>query len=264
MPELLSHELNFLQEHLRITTKQSSDWWASCSVKDLLDPDKCQAYLTHLSDLLGSPSLVVTASQFSKRYTFMAVLPALYAMSAFNKGLDVSMENCHIESAYRNDKWAPRLRLTNWSVSRPEGDRNGWRERMVHTIFAENVANVWRVLSACTGISRMVLWENTAVYVYWLYEKKLAEADEITRRRAEEDFRYLVSGAPPECFGDWIQPLSKYYFKKSPVPFSEEPIRTRKTCCLYYQLAGAKKCCSNCPKNMQEETSGSLPSLVVK
>ncbi|SEN15305.1 IucA/IucC family C-terminal-domain containing protein [Lihuaxuella thermophila] len=263
MPELLSNELEYLQQHFRVTTLQSGDWPASCSVKDLLEPDSCEAYLTHLSDLLDSPSLVVTASQFSKWYTFMAVLPALYAMSAFNKGLDVSIENCHIESGYQNNNWTPRLKLDNWSAFRPEGDRNDWRERMVRAVFAENIAKVWRALSACTGISRMLLWENTAVYVYWLYEKKLAEADERTRRRAQEDFRYLISGAPPECFGDWIQPLSKYYFEKMPQPGSEEPIRMRKTCCLYYQLAGAGEYCSNCPKKMQE-VSCSLPSLLVK
>jgi len=53
---------------------------------------------------------LVTASQFSKRYAFLIMTPCLYAMTMYDKGLERSLENSHIESsAARDSSWSPRI-----------------------------------------------------------------------------------------------------------------------------------------------------------
>lgn len=255
MSSLTIQELEYLREHLRVTTQRGGNSIISIPVHDLIQLDSCREYLTHLTTLFDSPSLMVTASQLSKRYTFLAVLPALYAMSVYNKGLDLTVKNCFIESCFRNENWLPQLCLSNWQVSEPGVDRHSWREQVVHTIFAENIAKAWRTLSKCTGISPAILWENTAVYVYWLYETKLANIEGPLRKQVEDDFRYLIQGAPASFFGETFQPLARFYTNKRRTSFSEEPLRMRKTCCLYYQLNAEGECCTGCPKKLLRENS---------
>ncbi|MBA4494729.1 IucA/IucC family C-terminal-domain containing protein [Paenactinomyces guangxiensis] len=262
MPELHSDKLQFLEEHFRVTNRPSNDLLASCHAKDLVDPEKCHHYLTCLSDRLGSPSLLVTASQFSKRYTFLAVLPVLYAMSVYNKGLDVSVENCYVESAYQKENWLPKLRLDSWVTTEPGLNRSRWRKEIVKSIFADHISGVWQVLSKCAGISCSILWENTAIYVYWLYEKKLADAPEAIRTRVKEDFQFLIRHAPADCFGGCTQPLAKYYSETNMTDRSDPPVRIRKTCCLYYHLNAAGKCCSGCPRSLRTECGAACATLV--
>lgn len=64
-----------------------------------------------------------------------------------------------------------------------------------------------------TNISKTILWENVAIYIYWLYEKDLLshENDEI-RKRTKEDFHYLINEAPGNIFRNCNRnPLKKYY-----------------------------------------------------
>jgi ferric iron reductase protein FhuF len=219
-----------------------------------MDIDACLRYLKHITKKLKSPSLAVTASQFSKRYAFLAVLPTLYAMSVYNKGLAIQMENCHIESATINQNWLPKLRLSNWTVTEAGQARQRFREELIYTLFARNVAQVLRKLSQCTGISSAILWENIAIYVYWLYETMLKDVDKAIKEQVREDFHYLTGQAPSYLFAETFQPIAKFFAEKRKTSFSEQPIRLRQTCCLYYILDPEGACCTACPKKIQSSS----------
>ena len=45
-------------------------------------------------------------------------------------------------------------------------------------------------LEKTIGISKLILWENIAVYLFWLYEKELKDYD---NSNVADDFRYLVT-----------------------------------------------------------------------
>jgi len=195
---------------------------------------------------------LVTASLFSKRYAFLLVSPGLYAMTMFNKGLDLSVGNCRVESGYRDEAWIPNLRLTEVRVTQPaSGHRCEWRDGVIQGIFAGHLAKIWRAVSAAARIPLSILWENTAVYVYALYERRIAEeADGERRFRMQEDFEYLVRDAPAVLFGEEHNPLARYYLPTgsvaSSVAGSDKPVRIRKTCCFYYKVGSDY--CPACPK----------------
>ncbi|RSL35407.1 hypothetical protein D7Z54_00180 [Salibacterium salarium] len=234
------------------TTNVGQDRRFSIKAVDLLDEEKCIAYLDSLTRSLQSPSRMITASQFSKRYAFLTIAPSLYAMTIYNKGLDLSSENCKIESSFHNGSWKSNLHLTDLQVSQPkEGERQEWRDGVIKNIFHGNLAKIWRSISKVSNVPMPILWENTAVRVYSLYEKKVGNGDsEKEKFRIQEDFKYLISEAPATLFGETKNPLARFYGPKSTISSSDQPVRTRKTCCFYYKVPNGNYC-STCPKVKQ-------------
>lgn len=248
---LQPEEYDILAADYRLTRDSSTDRSFSIPFADLLDPEKSLAYFRGVSGIFETDSELATVSLFAKRYAFLVVASGLYAMSAFNKGLNLTLENGWIESTYQGQAWLPKARLLDLQASEPgEGQRSEWRDRVIETMFAGNLSRVWNAVSNAAGISKALLWENTAIYVYWLYEKKFAEgASPEQKRRMEEDYRYLLYDAPPRLFGEPRNPIKKFNSPKVLTAESDNPIRMRKTCCFYYLTSDTPHdYCSTCPK----------------
>ncbi len=247
--------MDVLTKDFRLTTKTSFDRTYSIPSIDLLNKEKCMAYLDRVTSILQPSSKietvthkVATVSQFSKRYGFLTFGSGLYAMTMFNKGLDYSVENCHIESIYKDNTWLPDVRLADWHITQPiDSDRNEWRDQIIKNIFADNIAKVWRSISNAANIPISVLWENVAISVYWLYEKRIDKgASNNQKFRIHEDYQYLLN-APAYLFGETENPLKKFNCSKRKTTTSDIPIRVRKTCCYYYKVSSDRVYCTTCP-----------------
>lgn len=245
-------ELDTLSADFRLTGEASADTDHSIPSNRLLSASECSHYIDRVSRLFDAGDRAVGGSLFAKRYSYMTAVPVLYAMSIYNKGLDASIDNCSIESKFREDGiWLPGLRLADWrTTTAPERDRREWRDRVLSGLFEGNIARLWRSLSKANRISAATLWENTAVNVYWLYEKRITEATASAEKleRVRDDYDYLLS-APGDLFGERTNPLAKFHSAKVKLPEYEQPIRIRKTCCLYYLTEGERSYCSICPKD---------------
>lgn len=241
-------KLDYLTEHLRLTTNRSPDRELSIASVYLLDEKKCAIFLDKLTDIFQSPSRKITASQFSKRYAFLTIASGLYAMTMYDNGLDVSIENSHIESVNQGQVWLPSLRLDHVMITRAHiGKRDEWREEVIRRIFNGNLAKVWESISKVANIPLTILWENTAVYVYWLYENRMREmADDNENGRIQDDLDYILN-APSDLFGYKLNPFAKYYGQKDCVSSSGELVRKRKTCCYYYKIGSSPAYCNTCP-----------------
>ncbi|QGQ99117.1 hypothetical protein EHS13_31680 [Paenibacillus psychroresistens] len=251
-------EMDQLVKDYRLTLEPSLERRFSISAIDLLDKDKCLDYLDKVSSIFEASTEAATASLFAKRYSFLTIASSLYAMSSFSKGMDYSIGNCHIESIYKGQAWLPKVRLSNMQVSQPdEGNRNEWRDQVIRSIFAENIDKAWRSISKSAHISKAILWENTAIYVYWLYENTFREgASDDQLLRIQNDFEYLINDAPAHLFGEKTNPLAKFNTPKQVTLASAEPIRIRKTCCYYYQASDEPEdYCPTCPKIKHEPVS---------
>lgn len=253
---LASREQHVLAEQFRFTNAISPDRKLSIPVHDLLKEDTMTAYLNQLAEFFPSASSRVIASQFSKRYSFMILTPSLYSLTMFNKHLIMSMENCHIESAYNDSKWLPKIRLQNLNVTCPESEsRETWMNDAVSQIFADHLAKIWHTLSKIAHLPMATLWENAAIYVYWLYEiQMLKEADEQIKKQIHCDFQYLLYVAAGDLFGTNKNPLKKFNNKKCQSPLTKQLIRGRNTCCLYYKISSEGDYCSTCPKLFSKQT----------
>ncbi|MCM3629629.1 (2Fe-2S)-binding protein [Paenibacillus glycanilyticus] len=252
---LNQNDIDTLTNDYRMAVEPSGDLELSLPVNDLLDPEKSRIYMERVAPIFRSSLSTASVSMFMKRYGFLAAAPALYAMSLLDKGLDCSAANSHLESLYKGDTWLPKLRLSDMTVSLPEeGKREEWRDLIMKRLFADNISLVLQSLKKLVPVSSAVLWENAAIYIFWLYEKRMGEgAAPEQRARMEEDFRYLVQEAPGHLFGESRNPLTRFYTEKRRTKAYEDPVRIRKTCCYYYQTTpGEEDFCGGCPKVKHE------------
>lgn len=215
----------------------------------LLDHEQCERLLYQLTPIIHSPSLKVTAALLSKRYAYLSIAASLYAMTVYDVGLDMSAQNCFLDYQYTDRLWRSKMPISNCRVSRPTEsiDRSEWRKVVIRNIFANNLSLLWQVFVEVTKIHPRILWENTAVRVYSLYEKKITTTSPIVQERIQEDYAYLLKKAEPEIFGIDHNPLKRYDVKKIKLSQDSGLIRLRKSCCFYYKATDPMEYCSNCP-----------------
>ncbi|MBY0124191.1 IucA/IucC family C-terminal-domain containing protein [Bacillus sp. S/N-304-OC-R1] len=240
-------QINELRSY-RFTTEKSNSA-LSISLEMLLKEQNLRDYLDKLSQHIDAANEKVTASIFIKRYAFLAV-NYLYAMTVWNKKLDISFENVTLETDDHDELWLPSFYFNEKSAEKAYNeDRNAWRKNCVKMLFSDHLFPLIKNLSSVTKVSKLILWENIAVYIYWLYETILSKEKlpEEVILRAKEDFQYLVFQADGSLFGSLHDnPLKRYFNQHIYLEEFEREVRPRNTCCLSY-LTKAKKRCNTCP-----------------
>lgn len=231
----------------RLTTEEKSSE-LSIPLNDLLDENILLKYLEEVGLQIGSPNLKVTASIFVKRYAFLAVI-YLYGISAWNKKINISFNNISFQTEEFDEKWLPKFYFHSTELEKAEDNRYEWREKAFKVFFSENIHILIAQLSKSTMQSKRILWENIAIYLFWLYESVLQKLDdEGLRNRAREDFHYLVYEAPGSLFGNYhVNPIKRYHNNKEYNEHLEE-LRVRTTCCFSYLLEGVTNRCKTCPQ----------------
>jgi ferric iron reductase protein FhuF len=241
--ELLDIEAKELQQFRLGAIKVDSE--LSIEVIDLLNEASLETYLNKVKTHLGAPDLKVAGSLFIKRYAFLPVL-YLYALTVWDKKLDISFANLSIESAERDGLWLPEFRFEKLQGGNAGADRNQWRKDCVESLFKDHIFPVLDVTSQVSKASKLILWENIAIYIFWLYETVLPKEPSLVKK-AEEDFEYIVYGAEGALFGNYHEnPLKRYHNNKILNKDSGKEVRPRKTCCFSYMTAAGKQC-GTCP-----------------
>ncbi len=234
-----------LSGNFRLRSFEERDHRGICAV-DLVNEDQCLNLLDQLTPVINSPNRAVTASLLAKRIAFLTTGACLYSMSMFDKGLLLSPDNSWIEYGHNGELWTSCMSLNcTKPATYTQGQRDVWREALVRTLFADLLAPLWQVLHKVGGISLRILWENTAVRVYSLYERKMDNIDsEAARQQAQADFDWLLNQASPELFACSYNPLQRF---RQPVCQTDNGlVRFRRTCCLYYKTTQPKEYCSTC------------------
>lgn len=235
-----------LQSFRFTTEKYTSE--LSVSMDILLDEQALRDYLKKLGRHVGAANEKVTASIFMKRYAFLAVI-YLYTMTAWNRQLHISFENVSLETDPQDGLWLPRFYFNELRLEIVESNREEWRKNGVKILFHDHLYPLVTMLSKVTKVSKLILWENIAVYIYWLYETVFNKEDvpvEVAGR-SKEDFYYLLFKAPGSLFGGYNDnPLKRYYNQPIYLEELKEEVRPRNTCCYSY-LTNNKKRCVTCP-----------------
>ncbi|MFT9598776.1 IucA/IucC family C-terminal-domain containing protein [Mesobacillus sp.] len=246
--ELTQNEIDILANYRFVVAEPEKD--VQIDFRPFMDAATMGVYLKRFNKGLKAPDLKTAASVFMKRHAFLAVL-YLYSMSAFNKKLDVSPENIILADAIKGGLWLPEFYLKNKTTDMcPAGDREEWRAEAVRHLFVDNLFPVMDAISKSAKISKLILWENVAVYIFWLYEKILSQTEDLeVKARAAEDFSFLVESAPGKLFGRYNNnPIARYYSDPVYQEETDSYIRIRKTCCYSYMLKEKGSYCKTCPR----------------
>ncbi|OLO05429.1 MULTISPECIES: IucA/IucC family C-terminal-domain containing protein [Salinicola] len=237
---------HYLAGTLRLKSAERADS-RSLNVADFLDPRRCRELLDHLGPVIGSPERRTTASLLSKRLGFLLTGAPLYALSICDRRLDLSASNCVIEYAYDDGVWTSSLPLwTLESEALAASRRHSARRETLHVLFAQTIVPLWQRLREVGGVPERILWENLAVRVYSLYERRLTGlACTHAIQRRDEDYRFLLA-ADPSLFGLDFNPLARFFHARTR-PEDNDSVRFRRTCCLYFKATCPREYCQACP-----------------
>jgi ferric iron reductase protein FhuF len=245
---LMPEEKQYLVENFRLC-EQASAGEEVIPLLMMLDHAFLSGYLNKVKEHFGTDKLAVAASQYVKRLGYLMAVPALFTMTVYGKKINAGLGNISLVSKCANGKWMPHLLVRDLSITKPgiEG-REEWREALLKELFV-NISEVLHGISIVSSVPKSILWENVAIYVFWLYEKRLAEEIPFgSKNDVSGDYDYMIHQAPGSLFGEAENPLRRFFGSKG-APSSTDHIRTRKTCCLYYELDPDGGYCSTCPKN---------------
>lgn len=237
---ILSVEEIKVLETYRLSTAPTNSPLSIRLVDRLSEDSVLIDYVAKVSDRIGAANDAVAASMLIKRYSFLVAM-SLYAMSVWNKRLVLSPERIWMETDDHDDRWLPTFRFEEPKTEICTGCRDQWREETVRQLFAVQLFPLIEKLRKITKISAHILWENIAIYIYWLYETLMN--DETLAHVHEQlcdDFHYLVNDADGALFGTPRQNPLKRFWK------GDANSRQRSTCCLYYQTDGGSHC-QTCP-----------------
>ncbi|MFD1737716.1 siderophore-iron reductase FhuF [Bacillus salitolerans] len=252
--QLQCDELQVLVENYRVTTQTFSNG-LSFQCNELLNFDRLDAIFQLLAGKYGVSEKYVLASQFMKRYGYMVTVPFFYALSVWNKALPIKIEETGVQTDDLEGVWLPKLYLQSISISTPGSNRNEWREQAVKDLFEKHLNKVIKMLAKPAKVSRQVLWENTAVYIFWIYEKMMEDYPE--NRDIVDDFQFLLH-ADGSLFGEGntYNPIGKFYTEKRYIPQKNQSLRVRKTCCFYNRLPKVTDSCTTCPETCNVNWTG--------
>lgn len=216
--------------------------------EDLLDPNKLEELLSQMQEQFGTKYKYAVGSMFSKRYAYLIAVNGLYAMTALRKGLDFSIENTAMKIKNEDEKWLPELVIKDDHATLIKSDED--KIQAATHIFKDHLSVIWEAVSIKAKVAPSILWENTALYIYYLYETKMAEAETDEERELWQSDLDLLLNLDMAAFGViGCNPLKVYYHPKTHSPTTGQTARVRTTCCFYYILAEDGSCCSTCPKN---------------
>ncbi|WP_100404694.1 IucA/IucC family C-terminal-domain containing protein [Bacillus solitudinis] len=246
--QLVSDEKQSLSEFRLCFRKGGGD---SCSIpiQQLFNRQELTTLMTVLQQKMQASNEKITASIFSKRYSFVMVVPVLYSFSVLNKKMNIAKDNLFLEPSQSQDHWLPQIYLVDQTVNLPSGieEREVMRRKLVNELFKNHLTVLWNELVAIWKIPKQILWENTAIYLIWLYESLLKkDYPETTKQRIKADFDFLLSNAEAPLFGEFSSnPINPFYHEKKIIDGNE--IRVRKTCCFSFYVE-TKKMCKTCPR----------------
>lgn len=227
---------------LRLTTVKVNSF-LSIETTKLMDESCLKEYIVSIQHHIGATNIKAAASIFLKRYAFLSVI-YLYTMTMNNKRLNISFENVSLETNDSSELWLPCFYIHRLEVQALKENRQQWRANSIELLFKEHISPILNTLSNVTKVSKLVLWENIAVYIFWLYETFILE-EEISQdilTRAQKDFQFIISPTASKLFGDYSEnPLARYYEGEL------ETINRKRTTCCYSHLTKSQKYCTTCP-----------------
>ncbi|MCA0170621.1 IucA/IucC family C-terminal-domain containing protein [Bacillus sp. RAR_GA_16] len=136
---------------------------------------------------------------------------------------------------------------TSNPLMKSDQEREDTRAELANKLINENLAPFVETMVKATKLSAAILWENAAIYLFWVYETLIpneGNAEQVSR--AKEDFHYLLREFNCTSFTCGANPFMPYYSDK--LEREEGAIRFRRTCCLYDQVSEGGACCKTCPK----------------
>ncbi|MBO8156914.1 MAG: hypothetical protein H0Z32_10670 [Bacillaceae bacterium] len=228
--------------------KEVDDRWPVIQGDHLLDQSKIEALLKDVQEQLKLSKLLAAGSLFGARYGQIAGI-SLFLLSCHQCMYDLSLRNQTIQY----DGKMIQFMFHGDCQSLEHLGIQEQRERVFRHLLEDHLTPVFQSVSRVTRIPLQTLWSHTSFLLHFIKNRILNHIDDVSiKSRVEEDFRFLIKGAPPHWFGMKKNPLD-IEFKEIPDLFEEgKKSIQRHRCCLKYLSEGGRYCYT-CPSLGEEE-----------
>ncbi|QBP39853.1 IucA/IucC family C-terminal-domain containing protein [Paenisporosarcina antarctica] len=216
------------------------------TITDLLNEEKCLAFLQKQMIDIKAPNLAVAASMLSKRYAYLVVSSTLYSMVEFNCALNLPVKACALS---KERTLCIQEGLCKWQELKGM-EREQWRISLLQDLFSDHITPVLNILNKISRAPSSILWENVAIRINSIYRKTLAkELDPVKIKRLTSDFNFLknASGKLFNLKSNPLKPFLKIGEEHTCNPY-------RRTCCMYNKLEKSEgiSYCGNCPVKLKQ------------
>lgn len=245
--QLTDKQLTLLKESFRIVDTANKN--EAIPFEKLLDESFIKNYLQELMESFDTDKDYAVASQFMKRVGFLLAVPTLFSITMWDKKLNVSLSNLYIVPNHVNGTWLPSLYIEDTTVENIEGaERPKKRKELCAELFG-NLSKLMDSVAASGSIAKPILWDNTAIYVYWIYENRLIQE---AGKQGRSDFDFLLHDLDGSVFIEKKNPLSRVFKEKEDPTQPDETVRLRRTCCFYYECNPNGLRCKTCPLTVND------------
>ncbi len=230
----------------------------SCAATDLLNENIMKQVLHTYMPLVKGTDISV-AEVYMAGWFRGPMLGMLYMLSAWNKTLDLSLENIVFqvhEATYQDRKYvncALKLNHTDW-VNAPddEGELESWKAKKLGDYFAHTVRPIYESIERSGTLKSAMLWGQLPTSLAYGYDRLMASVQcDSVKQKAETNYK-LVKELDPALFGRNKNPLAVKFHMTESLQDPNKQVRMKSSCCLYY-LVDSGYYCFTCPRLKESE-----------
>ncbi|WP_246096522.1 (2Fe-2S)-binding protein [Paenibacillus sinopodophylli] len=228
----------------------------SYPVTELLDEDKMKFFLEqynlHLKGNDPSVSEVYTAGWFTG-----PMLGLLYMLSAWDKTLDLSLENLTVQiytEVYNGHEYiASNFFLSDDTFeAAPEQDEDIWAKDKITAFFELTVLPLYESVAKVGTLQVGMLWGQLPTSLAYGYDRLMGmDVSKQVKQKGERYFE-IVKTLDAGIFSRNKNPLSVRFRMIESLDNPDKQMRMKSTCCLYHHVEGGYYCYS-CPKMKESE-----------
>ncbi|GBF74193.1 hypothetical protein PA598K_02525 [Paenibacillus sp. 598K] len=223
-------------------------------MRDLQQVESLRPFLTEYARRIKAPETDVAAAYLSS-YSTGLLLSSLYALSAWNRSLDLDPERLAVQLVQEADYALIRLEVDEFAaVDGPVDveERKRWVESQLTELISVTLRPYIEAAAAVSGLNARFLWGQMTARIGYYVEYLLADADHASiRSRLSEDYEALLELAPA-VFGQARNPLVAKARFVDHWQENGSPLRMKHVCCLYHKTEDGEYCYT-CPKMKESE-----------
>ncbi|WP_078552365.1 (2Fe-2S)-binding protein [Bacillus alkalicellulosilyticus] len=239
--------------YLRITDHPHKVF--ALSLRELQDGTRLDEFIEYYGTIQKATTRQVVSTYFFKFYGwFFSGVQSV--MSLNHSELQIELDNIELQVFYNKeyDYYGLCFKLMDASErSVSKGDREKWRSQYQASIFTKNVVPLIECFAKQTNIRERELWGQFVIGVYYGHDKLVSSLTCQQKSGVVDDFLFTTKRIPAEVFKLQKNPLDIEFTMIESLTNSDELVRMKPSCCLYYLTDGAKGKCYTCPRLTKSE-----------
>lgn len=247
-----------LDDEFNLAVHDKTSILFSCDAIDLLDDVTMKQVLDRYTPMLKGKDISV-GEVYMAGWFRGPMLGILYMLSAWNRTLDLSLENIQFqvyEAVYQERKYvscALKLKNADWICGpEDEGEQEAWIAKTLGDYFAYTVRPIYETIERAGTLKSLMLWGQLPTSLAYGYDRLMDSNEcESVKSKAEGNYK-LAKELDSALFGRNKNPLDVQFNMTESLQDPNKQVRMKSSCCLYYLVDGGYYCFT-CPRIKESE-----------